>query len=188
MSVGQTGKIGTPHTKQSKIKIGEASSKKFTPEFKEKFRKKMEENGHWISLSDKDAWDIYKNISNWKVRMFDLIDDEKQIQLLNEHGVFNSWKNKKGIVRDHKYSRRSGFNNGVFPEILRHPCNCQLLTHADNTKKKSSRYIDADAITLNKLFELILNYKKDWTEQDLCVRLIQDYQNNKRWSKGGNIT
>ena len=177
--------LGRKLNEDRKIQIGIASAKKFTPEYKEKFRKRMEEDGHWVPLKDKNDWDVYKDLSNWKQRMFDLITDKNQLQLLNEHGVFNSWKNNKGIVRDHMYSRKSGFINGVFPEILRHPCNCQLLTHADNTRKKSSRYVDADTISLNELFNLILDYKKDWTEQSLCVKLIKDYQNNKRWSKGG---
>ena len=47
--------------------------------------------------------------------MFDIITDSNQQKLLKEFGIFNSYSNTKGVVRDHMYSRLSGFKNGVFP-------------------------------------------------------------------------
>ena len=44
--------------------------------------------------------------------------------MLKTLGVFNSKTNVNGIVRDHIFSRAMGFKFKVFPEILRHPCNC----------------------------------------------------------------
>ena len=38
-------------------------------------------------------------------------------------------------VRDHIFGRKNGFVLGVFPEIIRHPANCQIITHSDNIKK-----------------------------------------------------
>lgn len=169
-------------TKEEKIEIGKKSSAKFTSEYKLRMRKIMEDSGIWVPLDKKDDFEIYKKLSDWVDRMFDIISDEEQIKLLKEHGIFNCRNNTKGVVRDHMYSRRSGFENKVFPEILRHPCNCQILTHSDNIAKKYQRYIDADAHTLDKLFCKIQAYDKNWKEQELCLKLISDFKHGKRWS------
>lgn len=66
--------------------------------------------------------------------MFDKIEDPNQMKLLEEIGVKSS-TNKNGVVRDHIYGRKNGFHNKVFPEILRHPCNCQVITHGENVSK-----------------------------------------------------
>jgi hypothetical protein len=71
--------------------------------------------------------------------------------------------------------------NLVFPEILRHPCNCQLLTHAENLSKKDYRYIDKDAQSLDDLFTKIEGYSNDWVEQSVVLLLIQKYKNGERW-------
>ena len=117
--------------------------------------------------------------------MFDRANDKEQI-LLKEFGVFNCRNNSKGVVRDHAYSRKSGFENKVFPEILRHPCNCRIITHSDNTKKRKARYVDADSITLQSLFNEIIKYEGKWDEQQKCLSLINDYFSGKRWNR--NVT
>ena len=73
------------------------------------------------------------------------------------------------------------YENGVFTEILRQPCNCQILTNRDNIMKKRQKYIDGNHLTLEELFNKIINYKKEWYEQDLVIKLIEDYKNGKRW-------
>lgn len=118
-------------------------------------------------------------LSNWIEKMFDKIKDEKQIKLLKEKGVFNVYTNNKGVVRDHIFMRYSGFKQGVFPEILRHPCNCQIITHGQNISKEYKK----DNQTLEELFEKIINYNKDWKEQNKCLKLIQEYQKGKRYKK-----
>jgi len=115
--------------------------------------------------------------------MFDSITDESQLLLLKEKGVWNYKTNKKGVIRDHKYSRYSGWKNKIFPEILRHPCNCEIITHGDNLKKKKGRYADNDSQTLDDLFEKILAYKEDWIEQNICLKLIDDYKKGLRYNK-----
>ena len=115
--------------------------------------------------------------------MFDIIDDVNQQKLLKDFGIFNAYSNTKGVVRDHKYSRMSGFKNKVFPQILRHPCNCQIILHSQNISKKQCRYIDDDSQTLEQLFTKILSYDKIWIEQDICKKLINDYKNGKRWTR-----
>lgn len=83
------------------------------------------------------------------------------------------------------YSRKSGFINGVFPELLRHPCNCQIITHFNNVSKAqtkvNNRYTDNDSHTLQELFSKILNYSGEWKEQQLCLHLIEKYNNGERW-------
>jgi len=90
--------------------------------------------------------------------------------------VFNSYTNISGVVRDHIYSRDAGFKNGVFPEILRHPCNCQIMLHKDNTIKGKQC-----GITLDNLFTKILNFDKIWYEQSICIEYIVNYKQGKRW-------
>ena len=173
---------GRHHSEESKKIIGEKSKAKFTDEFNKKMRKIYEDVGLWIPLEEKEDIEIYYKEANWKQQMFNLIDDENQIKKLKECGVFNCRTNHNGVVRDHMYSRRSGFDNGVFPEILRHPCNCQILEHKENVKKKKNYKFDGDDLTLEELFDRILNYKKDWYEQDLVIKLIEEYKNGKRWN------
>lgn len=112
--------------------------------------------------------------------MFDLVEDKNN--LLKDIGVFNCKTNKNGIVRDHMYSRHTGFNNNVFPEILRHPCNCQLLTNKDNVRKALSNSVNSDAITLEELFERITIYKKEWFEQEKVLMLIEKYKACERYN------
>ena len=172
---------GKHHSEETKKLIGEKSKEKYTEEYNKRMRKIYEDIGLWIPLEMKDDIQIYYDEANWKKPMFDIIKDKEQIKKLNENGVFNCKKNHNGVVRDHIYSRRSGFENKVFPEILRHPCNCQILTNSENVRKKRYYYHDGDDQTLEELIEKILNYKDEWYEQDLVIKLIEDYKNGKRW-------
>lgn len=141
-----------------------------------KYRKHFEELGIWTPLELKSDYNIYCQLANWKQQMFNYIDDPVQLNLLKQHGVFNSYTNISGVVRDHIYSRDAGFKNGVFPEILRHPCNCQIMLHKDNTIKGKQC-----GITLDNLFTKILNFDKIWYEQSICIEYIVNYKQGKRW-------
>jgi len=167
-----------PHTSSSKRLIGLKSKQKWTDKFKADFRKTMEKKGFWVPLWQKTDWQIYQQKSNWVEKMFDKCTT-KERQLLKKLRVFNAKTNKKGLVRDHKFSRHSGFKIGVFPKIMRHPCNFQLLTHADNAGKQ---HICKDSIDLETLLKRILSYKKEWKEQAECVKLIRKYRSGFRWS------
>ena len=168
-------------TDDIRLKIGTGSKNKFTDEYHKNMRKQMENIGKWIPLNKKNQYEIYRELSNWNNRMFDLYYIEN-IQLLKMYGIFNAKLNKNGVVRDHMYSRRSGYNNMVFPEILRHPCNCRIVTHYDNVKFAHSNSISDDYISLIILFERILNFDKEWHEQDVCISLIEKYKNNERFN------
>ena len=67
-----------------------------------------------------------------------------------------------------------GYKNNIPPILLRHPVNCQLITHAQNVAKahKERRYEDGDSINLKTLFKLIKNFKGTWEEQKECMMTI----------------
>lgn len=165
-----------PHTEDSKKKIGEKSSKKFEDkEFTVKYRKTMEERGYWVPLKDRDAYEVYADASDWIANMFeDLSTDE--CNRINNIGMFNTKTNQKGMCRDHMHSRKDGFNQLVFPEILRHPCNCEFILHSKNSGKQSKSSKD-----LNQLFSDIRNYNGNWHEHQRVLDLIESYEAGFRW-------
>lgn len=164
------------HSYESKLKIGIKSREKFTKEFKNNFRKKMEKNGLWVPNIEISDYNFYFKISNWIDYMFDLQIEGKE--LIAKNGIFNGINNCHGVVRDHKLSRRSGYELRIFPEILRHPCNCEILKNSDNISKGRN-----NSITLENLFEKIIDYDKQWIEQELCIYLINVYKKGFRYKR-----
>lgn len=165
-----------PCPESSKALIGKKSAEKFLcPEYKLKYRKTMEERGHWTPLENREAYSIYKDASDWVGNMFEDLD-KTTIDWINSVGMFNPKKNSKGIVRDHKFSRKHGLDNLVFPEILRHPCNCEFITHGKNSGKSYR-----SSITLEDLFDAIKNYDGDWHEHQRVLDLVDSYENGFRW-------
>lgn len=163
-----------PHTDEAKKKIGKKSKEKFTEEYRARVRKTLVKNGAAVPDSQKNDFAIYKMHSEWVHRMWDLVDDQT---LLETVGIFNSFTNLDGCERDHKFSRMSGFIDGIFPEILRHPANCQLLTHSDNSSKRGK-----SCITKEELFSAIRCYdKKKWQEHEIVLDLINRYESGKRF-------
>ncbi len=165
-----------PHTEENKKKIGQKSKEKFTPEFKQNLRKKMIERGHWIDDCQKTDFQIYQKLSQWKERMWEYAS-EKEVRLLRETGVFNTYTNQTGCVRDHKLSKRDGFVCGVFPEILRHPANLAIIGHYENSSKNKS-----SSITLQQLFSDIETFQYQWDEHDLVLSLIKKYKDGERFN------
>lgn len=181
MSVAQRGEnnpmYGKHHSSMSKLKISEASASKFTDEYKASHKQTMIDMGFWVDDCDRSDVDVYNALSNWVDSMF----NDKNIlgyPLINEYGVFNIYLNTKGVVRDHRVSRFDGFNNKLFPEILRHPCNCQIILHRDNVSKRSK-----SSISIDMLFNNIIEYHGDWFEHDLCLELIRKYKIGERWER-----
>ena len=170
-------------SEEAKKSISISSKNRFTPEFKKLIREKMEREGKWIKLNQKDDFILYKELAAWKKRMWDLISDENQLKLLEKYKIFNPKKNSKGVVRDHKYSRFYGWKNNVFPEILRHPSNCEILKHSDNVKKSRGWKNDENSLTLDQLFEEIKKYSGNWGEHQKCLLLIEKYKNGGRYNK-----
>jgi len=181
ISKGHKGLKYTPKSEEGRRNVGIASAKRFTiPEFRKKFRKSMERCGRWVPLDKKSDYDIYFKESDWIERMFDRCSED-ELLLLKEKGIFHVKNNTRGVVRDHMYSRKSGFVNKVFPEILRHPENCQIIPHYINTKKQSSGNKGSDSISLQSLFSRIRQYEGDWREQKVCLNLINKYSQGERW-------
>lgn len=171
-----------PHSDESKMKIGKQSAKKFTDEYKRAFRHTMEVNGNWIPLHDKPDSEIYFKESDWIDNMFDIVEDG--LTLLNEYGIFNSKSNTGGVVRDHIVGRKYGFEHRVFPEIIRHPANCNIILHRDNVSKgqKGKGRPDTD-MSIENLFSEIRNFSGEWKEHEKVIELIGEYENGKRWKR-----
>jgi len=166
-------------TDETRKLIGKKSAEKFKkPGFKEKIRKSMEKSKRWVPLEDLDAFVIYKRECYWAGPMWNLISDPAQLKLLNEKKVFHPTKNSKGCVRDHLFTKVDGFTLGVYPEILRHPANCKIITHGENARKGSK-----SDISLDMLFEEIYNYDGNWFEHNSVIELIKKYKEGFRWSK-----
>ena len=110
--------------------------------------------------------------------------------IFKKRGFFNKNSNTKGVVRDHKYSRYSGFQNDVPAIILRHPCNCQIILHSENVSKahKGNRYTDNDSISLKQLINNIKNFKGQWKEQKKVIEMIIKYNKESGFKEvGGKI-
>jgi hypothetical protein len=173
----QNGYVRPSMTNKTREKIGKSSSERFKNlSFLEKIRKSREDKGNWLKLKDKDEYKFYSQLSNWKYSMFDF--KIKNIESLSKIGLFNSKTNSYGLVRDHIYSRMDGFKNLVFPEILRHPINCQLITHGQNISKGCK-----SEISLEELFINIENDDNNYPDQNICLELIQKYRNGERYNK-----
>ena len=179
ISIAQQNRIIRPKlTEEQKIQIGIRSKEKWTIEFKKNHRQIKEKLGLVIPLDKLSDYKFYFKLSDWNSKMFDIITKEEEISLLKAYGVFSSLKNPNGVVRDHKYSRLNGLENEVFPELLRHPVNCEIVQHRTNVSKKSK-----NSISLEKLINDIINYELPWHEQDKCIELIHKFNNNIKYNR-----
>lgn len=160
--------------------IGRASSLKFQKEgYMDRWRQTMEDAGWWRTPENYEEFEFYRKESHWCYVTWAILKKiPENAALLKEFGVYSVKKNPTGVSRDHMYSRYAGFENSVFPDILRHPANLKLLQQNKNRDKgrKSS-------IELEELFELIKNYEGFWFEQELVINSIERYKNGERWSK-----
>lgn len=164
--------LGKTHNEITKKIIGKKSAEKFTEDYREKYYYSTKK---WIRPEDKSDWEIYQQSTNWKRSMWNLAKD---VHLVREHKIFNPKSNPNGCVRDHIISRKFGFDNKVFPEILTHPENCQILRHKENSKKQ-----ETCGLTIDELFDNIENTDISWPEQDIVVNLIQRYRSGERWER-----
>ena len=162
-----------PHTDDVKKNIGEKSREKFTEEYKQKHRQKCIDLGYCISDDDKNDYEIYIEHSDWIKPMWDIANKT----LLETIGIFNSKTNRTGLVRDHMLSRKFGFDNGIFPEIIRHPANCQIITHSENSSKR-----EKSCLTFIELCSKIELYDKVWEEHETVLQLINKWKNGERFS------
>lgn len=99
-----------------------------------------------------DYYHLYRPKCDFKFSLNEY-PDRFNFDLIEKYGWYsptNKNNNLDGVSRDHIYSVRDGFENGISPDIISHPANCQLLIHSkNNTKNKYSE------ITIEKLLEKI---------------------------------
>lgn len=117
-------------------------------------KKTNEESGRWRSIVDLDGYEIYFKAASFKHGF--KTNNEEEIKLLEEHGVYSSKSNTKGCVRDHLLSRRYGFENNISTWIISHPANCEIVLHSENVRRSST---NDNLITLEELLERIENWK-----------------------------
>lgn len=99
------------------------------------------------------ATDIYKfsfNVYDYP----DLFD----LSLIEKHGWFSQGgkkrkiKNINGVSRDHRVSVSEALKNNYDPYYITHVCNCQLMLHSVNNKKKGRSSISYEE--LKKIVDL----------------------------------
>jgi hypothetical protein len=174
------------HSEEDKIIIGIKSAEKFkNPEYRDKLPSIIEKtlrtrtkNGNCVPYEQMNEFKIYRKEANWVDNMIKYFNEQQKIQF-KKIGFFKPKINNIGLVRDHKLTRKTGFILKIFPEILRHPTNCQLILNTENSSKGGRK----DDITADKLFEDIINFSKEWKEQEKCIFLIKEYKTGKRWEK-----
>ena len=167
---------GKHHTAEVLKIIGEKSKAKWTPEYKTNMRFINETKGLIRPLEEIDEYDLYFDEASFYPECFAFLSDIDK-QRIKTIKLYNSSTNKHGLVRDHMYSRYSGFKNKISALLLRHPCNCQIITNIENIKKakrSTVRYGDSDDITLKQLVTRIYNFKRTYSEQEQCIKLIKE--------------
>ncbi len=81
----------------------------------------------------------------------------KEIGWYSPGGKAGKW-NINGLSRDHKVSVNDAIKNNYDPFYIKHPLNCELITHAENNKKKTKSSISYERLIL----------------------LVEEYEENKR--------
>ena len=107
----------------------------------------------------RDSFSSYRSKCQFKFNVFDF-PEEFDLMLIKEHGFYspsNKKDNINGISRDHKISVSFGFKNGISPDIVSHPANCELMFHNLNSKKKTQC-----SISLEKLIDDIDIWNKKY--------------------------
>jgi hypothetical protein len=74
----------------------------------------------------------------------DNISSIKGYSLLQRLGFYNRNTNPDGVVKDHRFSIKSGQLLNIPPEYLGDINNCEFLTYSDNIKKSSNNSVSFD--------------------------------------------
>jgi len=161
---------GHTPSEQRRKEIGKESSKRWAdPDIKRRIveggRATKEAKGTIIPRSMISPWKIYWQQAGWKASY-------RYTQELNLQ--------ERGLCRDHIVGRKQGFLLGIFPEILRHPENCQVITLSENSSKARRK---ADPTQPDLLMSRIMEYKGDYPEHNLVVSRVIDYLEGKRYER-----
>lgn len=159
-------------TEERKIQIGIQSSKNWqNEEFKEKVisksRKTKEEKGIIVPRSQLSEWEIYWRKASWKPNY----DYAPGIKLGTNR-----------LCRDHLVSRKQGFEKGIFPKILSHPANCEIVSWEENGRRARIKPYEHSP---EKLFEKILNYSGNYPDHHRTVDLVNRYLKGENCLKEG---
>lgn len=73
--------------------------------------------------------------------------------LLKKYGMRNS-KNPNGVVRDHRVSVAEAIKNNYDPYYIKHPLNCELMLHSENSKKNVK-----SSLKYNELKKIVDEYE-----------------------------
>lgn len=111
----------------------------------------------WILHSElnKNPFSLYRERCKFNFNVYDY-PDKFDLNLLEQKGWYspsNKKNNLDGVSRDHILSIADGFKQGINPEIMSHPANCQLILHRKNQSKRNKSFI-----TIDKLIEKIENW------------------------------
>lgn len=167
---------GRLRTDAEKMLIGERSAAKWTPEYKEQHRARMEACGKWVPLAQVDNYRLYFRAANWVGTMEEFLTPQERIQY-DMVGKFHPWSNTRGMVRDHMVSRKMGYELNVPVELIRHPVNMQFLLHTDNVKKgRTDRLLTEQerSSRVDELIDKILRFDKPWKEHEICLQLVKE--------------
>lgn len=155
-------------SKERKVKIGKESAARWADA---EYARNIVERGIATKIAKgsiidpklNSDWKIYWRLANW-----------------DRHFRYTEMQNLLALkmCRDHIVGRKQGFENAIFPEILKHPENCQLLSISDNSKK--ARRIPNSEAT-DALFTRILTYSGNYPKHHRAVELVNYYLAGGRW-------
>jgi hypothetical protein len=104
-----------------------------------------------------DYYKFYKPSCNFDFNL-NIYPDKFNFDLIRELGWYspsNKGNNLNGVSRDHMYSVKDGFINKVDYNIIKHPANCKIMKHVDNSSKNYR-----SSITLDELLKRIEEWDK----------------------------
>lgn len=124
-----------------------------------KRRKYCKFHQHMYSNNGKALFKFTFNVNDYP----DLLN----LSLIDKYGWYSPGggkcslpKNINGVSRDHKVSINEAIKNGYDPYYIKHPCNCELMLHSDNYKKKTK-----SSITYEELISTVLKYEISRAQQ-----------------------
>jgi hypothetical protein len=147
-----------PMSDETKKKISEKNKSKSEPKIRNKRYCKNCDNEviNRKTICDNcriNYYDYYRPSCefNFDIKNYEDNFDFKLIDKFGWYSPSNKGNNLGGVSKDHMYSVRDGFINKISPEIIKHPANCELMLHFNNSSKHSR-----STITLEELLERII--------------------------------
>ena len=88
-------------------------------------------------------------------------------ELLKAHKFCNqSNPSFNGITKDHRVSRKYGFEHNIDPYLISHPANCELMLRNENSSKS-----DKCSITVEQLIEEV-----EWWNENIIHKIFNDFK------------